>query len=371
MERNSIVLYGAGYQCEKFLYEHYGKVNISFIFDQNKKGAFYGYDIKEPYFDENLYIVVTNENYHEIKKYLQKLGYSEFENFIPQSIFNKEVVIVYGNCHADAIRQYLIRNVHFDNKYGIYPLPQIQMMESIDEYREALGKCNLFLQQLISTNSFGAEFATLTVQKMLPDKCEIIVLPNLYGMPKCFFPQLEKYKNELTCLQPFMSYREKNIEKWIKEGLSLDDIKKRIKRGGIYQEEEILFMWKEFLQELEEREKGWDIAISDYILKNYQNKKLFNETWHITSELAKEIANRILAYLHLKVYEDDYILPILDGYEVFIYPDVRKALNLKYKEKFVRIYQKYTAASPINMDYDKFIESLYIYLKLCIDTKKI
>ncbi len=358
----SNIIFGAGSRGEKFLIQYYNVVEVRGVFDNQKTGSFHGYPISRPCYMKNVFIIVAVESalaYMGIRKQLIELGYKEFEDFIPYTVFNKKIALAYGNCHMEAIRKFLECNKEFSKQYGFYPFPGICDLNSDVEYETILPHIDFFLHQSIrQDNRYGEEFSSCYMLNKLSKKCETISLPNLYGLPKCFFPQLDveiKYKSEAY---PYF-IMDRNVVQWLKEGKTVEEITNNILKG-VYCENEILDQWERFKEKLFLRESEWDVKISDYILGNYQEEKLFCDMNHISAKLAKEIANRVLHYIGIQTEIVQY--PIgMDALETFIYPDVRKALGLKFEEKIIRQFSLGASCSGYEMDFKEYIEQICSY----------
>lgn len=372
MKKLDYVIFGAGIIGEKVLIQYYNHYRITAFFDNHKEGDFQGYPIQKPFYKKETFIIVASNLYFEIRKQLLDMGYREFQDFVPYQIFGKNIAIAYGNCHIGAVKGYLERNKEFCEKYGIYPLPLIQNMFEELEIEKILSYCDLFIHQSIrKENRYGTKYASENMINYLPTSCKIVSIPNLYGLPKCFFPQIEVSTKKVG-LFSFLSGDEINVEKWVQEGKTKQEIQAYMERGGVYTEDEILQMWKSFQEKLLVREEEWDIKISDYIFKHYKTKRLFYDLFHISDELVKEIAKRLLAHLG---YEGAVLQDApckLDSGEVFLYRDVRDALGVEYEQEFIRIYAKNSSLTDKEMNLEEYVNQLYDYIvfKNQINNKK-
>lgn len=364
------VVFGTGNRAEKFLIQWYGKIEISFFFDNYKKEKFHGYTVYSPFYKENIFIVVAVENvnvYQSIREQLIKLGYKEFEDFVPYTIFKKKVAVAYGNCHIDAIRKYMELSTDFDREYGFYPFPLIQNLSSYLLIPEIIKRCDFLIHQSIRReNPYGEEYASEEMLKNIRKECYVLSVPNLHGLPECFFPQLQRRNAPKILINDLLAYTEINIKKWVGLNMCIKEMEEYISCGGVYSYAYIRRLWEEFISKLEKREEEWDIKISDYIYTHYQKEKLFTDRWHISTFLAREIANRVLEKLGCETIQD-IIIPCLDTYEVFIYADVKKALNLKFSEKSIRNFSREKSRIEFSeMTLEKYIEmckQIYIFEK--------
>ncbi len=369
MANKEIVIFGAGAIGEKFIYQYFDKLHISCFWDNRKSGVFLGYPVRKPQSLKNCFIIVTSVNYFEIRNQLIQMGYCEFTDFIPYQIFQKKMVIAYGNCHIGAIKRYLEQNKDFNSEYGFYPFPMIYELKEFDwEYISVLQHCDLFLHQSIRrANKYGEIYASEYMLRHLQNNCNIIALPNLYGMPKYLFPQLDTApKWQVGTICPF--FIDHNIVMWLESGKSILDIRRYILEGGVYKKRQIIDMWEEFQQKINEREKEWDIKISDYIISNHNRKKIFCDVNHITSETAQEISLRILQYMNYKEQKSTMI-PMMDDLEVIVYKDVKEALELEFEETTIRKWGKANCFSTYEMDAEEYINQLCQFTRFCLDRK--
>lgn len=351
---------GAGNIGEKILIKYWRVFGIEIIFDNYLYGeVFHGWQIQKPEYKENIFIIVCSDRYYEIRKQLLDIGYKEFENFVPYQIFQKNMAITYGNCHMGAIKKYLERNKKLTSEYGFYPFPEIQSMGALEDYETVLPHCKLFIHQSIRReNIYGSRYASDTMKNYFPHTCKVVSIPNLHGMPECFFPQ-QKRCDAWGKLR-FMAGYDENIKNWVMDGKTEEDIKRYMMRGGVYSKAEIMDKWDEFERKLLEREKEWDVKISDFIFENYKHTKLFYEKYHISDIMAREIASRTLKYLG---YDSDipYLLKSsLDAHEMFIYQDIVDALGLKLEQRYIRINYQLDTLETADMDMEE-------YIKQCIE----
>ena len=367
MINKEIILFGAGAIGEKFIYQYFDKLHISCIWDNKKSGELLGYPIRKPQSSKHCFIIVTSVFYLEICRQLMQMGYCEFTDFIPYQIFQKKIAIAYGNCHIGAIKRYLEQHKEFNSEYGFYPFPMIYELKEFDwEYISVLQHCNLFLHQSIRReNKYGEQYASEHILQHLQKNCSIIAVPNLYGMPKYLFPQLDTApKWQVGTICPY--FIDSNIVMWLESGKCIVDIRKYIVEGGVYTRQQIIDMWELFLQKINGREKEWDIKISDYIFSNYKRKKIFCDVNHITSETALEISLRILQYMNYKVQRST-IIPMMDDLEVIIYKDVKEALGLEFHETTIRIWGKENCFSTCEMNADEYINQLCQFTRFCLN----
>lgn len=362
MKRKHII-FGAGNIGERFLYNIWQKVDVDCFWDNYQAGELLGYTIEKPRYEKGVFIIVAVEKYLQVRTQLLALGYLEFDDFVPYQIFHKKMAVAYGNCHMDAVKKYLVCSKTFSAEYGFYPFPRVQDMDEKFEYENILKHADLFLHQAIRLdNCYGEKYASEYMLQYVPQSCKILAIPNLYGLPKVFFPQLDMIYRTAKGRKSYF-FLDANIVNWLNEGKTVEEIVLLIAEGKTYSKQYILSMWQEFQRKLLVREQEWDIKISDYIFENYQKIKLFCDTNHISSLCAREIASRILMYLGYSTGIAS-VLKIMDDMECFVYPDVKDALGLKFEEHIIREYSNDAFCSGGEMDLKNYVEQICSYTLL-------
>lgn len=278
---------------------------------------------------------------------------------------------MYGNCHAETIKYYLERNKEFAEEYGFYPFPPIQLIKETPECMVALPHCDLLLHQMIRKEvKYGKEYASSNVIRMLSNKCRVIAIPNSYTMPKCFFPQQKLVERKEYAFR-FTAGEDVNIKKWLQDGKTEKEIRVYMENGGVYEKQAIIAMWEEFKEKLLEREKEWDIKISDYIMNNYKKEKLFYECFHISDVLVREIADRLLKYMGYEaVYNEVRPEASMDTNEMFIYKDVVDALELEFEQKYIRINHRENMINKADMDMEEYVHQICLWTSRPIENNK-
>lgn len=383
-EKNEkIAIYGTGWNAIKFIFEH-RLDNVEYFIEERKEmKEFYGKPVVrlEEALEKQLnrkIIVASSENtYFEIKDILEKQGLIEFEDFVYYELYHKKVALIYGNCHTMPIKEALLLVNEFSREYAFYPLRQIQEMkryETKDYELPVFQYCDLFIHQSIrEDNSYGKEYGSNNLVKKLKSSCKIIAIPNLYGLPKCLFPQVyesETVRHGDSKQWNFSPFRDKYIDQSYSEQRSISSITRGILEGDVFDKNDICGKWEMFLEKVKKRENDWDFKITDFIVNSYKKEQLFFDPNHPTSVVIKFITREILKILSINGLADEAYLKIaeLDAYEIPIYADVRKALHLEWKSDFLRKYSKHRLSNAA-MDVEEYVKQ-YIKWNFYLCNKK-
>lgn len=122
MER-AYVLYGAGWESEKFLYRHREIINnVAYCIDEYHSGDIHGIPIVSLDGARNLekyqiLVATVWDTFCIIRELLQEKGLKEFTNFIWSRLFGKKLVLINANCHGAALVDYLHLSRQFVDNY--------------------------------------------------------------------------------------------------------------------------------------------------------------------------------------------------------------------------------------------------------------
>lgn len=199
--KKRIAIYGVGLEAEKFYWNNSDKYEIAYAIDRTPRSCFHGIKVYSvDYVVKNLprvFIIVTagRWTYREIRKNLKEFGLVEFKDFIWCEFVNREMVVLYGNCHMIAIEDYLMNNPHFCKKYVV---KRFCVTEELPD-REELQNCRILISQDVNERNKLGVFSAEEVFGMASESCTKILIPNLYGC-NLFFPQMyesEEWKKHL------------------------------------------------------------------------------------------------------------------------------------------------------------------------------
>lgn len=378
-----LVLYGVGEYGEKVYYNISRTEKIEFCIDRNAGRTFHGisvYSLEEKKEElQDCFIVITVEGNacKEIKKELRNIGLEEYRHFVEWRAFNKKLMIIYGNCHCAALREYFNSNPYFQKEY--YVLWQ-NVLE--DVFPDCIWKsCDLLVTQDIrKDNSLNMPSAD-EVEKMVNDGCVKIRIPNLYAS-HALFPQLKSDRSDeenfnrhigmdrvdiehiadkrtIKTIYRFMAHPDIYIDKMHELGAGIKEIADGIRYEDIFDNIEEAFA--SGIDKLRKREESCSVKIAYYIEKNYKNSLMFYDPGHPTNEVVCEMGRNILKLLNIPVCETGGRRYIMDNAEVFIYGCVKRALGLKFEQNFIRIFSPQFTLSGRALALEDYIEQYIMW----------
>lgn len=359
--RHGCAVRGTGLHGAKctWLLKKYG-INIRYYITSNRGAdTFRG---KKVYNEnvEDIYVVVATspEVYLVIADEFRKEGKREFEDFAYYEWLFKDVVLLHGNCHMAVIKEFLLSASVFKDRYAIYPYPLL--VSETKEFRtepEIFQYMDVWIHQDIrSGNQFGYKVSDDYIRSCVRPEIKEIIIPHLYGIGKMLFPQSialggnEAINDGLDGDGLFL-HGDKVIEEAIGRDMNIEEIIEYCRSDSAMTEKEIKDNFSRAMDKLKEREKSWDIPISDFIKDNYQKEKLFYDDGHPTNFVMKRMAEEILEKLQI----DDtriYCGYRMDLNEKCVYPVVKKVLGLEWEEKELRATGKKLAE---HMDFGEYI----------------
>lgn len=304
-------------------------------------------------------VVATSERaWIQIKAQLIENGLKEFKDFFYYTIWKKKLAMVYGNCHVISIKQALSYNEDFNKIYGIYPLPLIQILtpSEVSDMSEGglFSNCDLFIHQSIrKENRYGQDFSSEKMISKLNSHCKVVAIPNLYGLPKYMFPQIdEKLKYKAIRGQWYFGFRDKYIEKLAYEGKTATYIEQAIRFESFVSEDEIEERYNLYLDKLSIREEQWDVKIKNFLEEKHRSYILFYDVNHPTNTVLKYIVQEVLKTMDCRIFPGEYdMVELLDTYEIPTYGQIRNHFSMDFDDdSLMRKYSKYTLSSrPISL----------------------
>lgn len=335
-----IILYGGHVETEKFIYQNRHLIgSISFcIFDDCEETECHGIPVCEYSSLSNMadaFILVTASGegqYFSIKKSLESIGKKEFENFIWSRAYNKKIVVVNANCHGEAIINYLTLSKKFRDEYFVYPLPQIQENLNKSISRALLSNTDVYMHQDIRRcNSVSEDLSDEVIEQCLDKGTLNITIPNLVGMGNWMFPSLRELDKIIETKDGvvYILYRDEILDDAIRNaGGTLSEFAKYWSSFR-YDDAMLDKLWNMNKAKLKEREKNWDIKITDFIYSNYKYVPCFVDANHPSKYLMKEIGCQAAKILNLNDICDERYESKM-GIPIPILPSVKEYFGLNF-----------------------------------------
>jgi hypothetical protein len=358
----SFVLYGAGVRAEKFFYrEMIDPKRIEFCIDKKNNRLFHGIavyswnEVKNNLKGKLIVIAAERAAYNEISHILNAEGFKEYIDYISDDLFDKEIVLLYGNCHMIAIAKYLAINPIFCSKFSIliqFVFDPFVITDGV------LANIKYLISQDIRKGNAYNGLSVDELEEKISSNAFKIRIPNLYGLFS-FFPQgkssiyqdeyINHYakdaidlelvvddiskKNSMAIVNNFCGIDE-NIDKLYKNGADIYEMERSMLYEDMYSDIKENFMLD--MEKISAREKLCTIHITDFIKANYKEKKIFNDQNHPSNEIMIQFGRRILTAMNISIIELYPTTEVLDQKEVFIYGCVKRAMGMTFDQKLIR-----------------------------------
>lgn len=372
VEGRRVAVFGTGLEAVKCIHYLQKKgIDVVYFLNNNCKiGQFCGCPVFEPDTEKvrNVFILVATKElvYSIISKQLEESGLSEFKDYIYYEWAYKKLVLLHGNCHMTIIRLFLLSSGTFGRQYSIYPNPLICENKKGKIENTVLENCDLWVHEDIQEdNGFSYFLSDAYMRKFIRSDTVEVVIPNLFGLGKAFFPQSEgNYRNNKIKngedTNGMFPHADKVIDKCVEQGMKKEKIIEFCMRDDAISRNEIKENFRLYIEKMRIREQCWDIKIVDYILENYKKRKLFYDMGHPANEILEVISKGVLERLGItaeSVFADEK----LDVHEEPVYPAVIKTLEMNWDNGLIR-KSPWGKKACNEMDFKEYIEE---YLWWC------
>lgn len=160
-----IVIWGTGLEAEELYYHIRNKdIRVLYFLDNNAEpGKLHGCEVKKPDREntQDCFIVVaTSRWYGQIAEQLRSYGRREIKDFVLYKAWNKQIVLMHGNCYMGVLGHFMRTSEEFNSKYYIYPAPLVH--ENTKGYIEPELLTNsdvLIYQDIRNNNKFGEKLS--------------------------------------------------------------------------------------------------------------------------------------------------------------------------------------------------------------------
>lgn len=252
----------------------------------------------------------------------------------------KKKAAILANCQGQAISDLLKKNNGFMRAFDLVPLDPIHLLKESDSevILEMISTIDLLIHQQIGYN-YGV-FSSSNVISLMKTNSLSISFPVAYFSG--YNPETVYMKDSSGKTIQKMGYNDLNIMRMFLDGLSTHDMVDCIEAEDYYPEEFLLNNFNESILSLIEREKNLDVKISRFISDHARERRLFFSMNHPTNEVLLGIVRQILSLLSIS-FEKTYLAnQRLGRTKLYMYPSVRKALDLSLNDSIVVDQTTYT-----------------------------
>ncbi len=198
---------------------------------------------------------------------------------------HKKTCVIYANCQGSGIELFLNKHDVYKDAFVTHTLENhILISQQIPIPIDLLKEASLFIYQPVGERH-GC-YATNHLKSCLPKDCQCISFPYIYN--SALWPLFEE--NQIIV-------GEEIIRELFEKGVSLKSV------VDLFCEERINFQFEQRFQRtlsiLKQKEQETDVKISDFIIGNIKNEKLFLTQSHPTSVVFIHCVNQILERLGL------------------------------------------------------------------------
>lgn len=393
LQTKKIIIFGAGKIAEDFYLEYRDRLVfdccISNVSKEWGEKALCGeLDIK-PYdsngFDDDKYIVVCGEYaFKTVSHQMTADGLEMFKDFndyqiVKAVIAGKKIVLFRGSCVLRDAYESLKTVPIFNKRYaGVF----VQDKQASTKYENPLLKytahiCEFYIHsfRIMSTAPIY-----MLQKEELADGCKIISVSNQTFSG--YWPQADP---DITHRNPYWihTYNSKRdrffyhnmflypdvvINSMIESGETKEDIIAKISADDFFDEKSIGRTIRRAVKAMQIADRGADVKMSDYIMDNYQKKRVYQNFEHMDKCIIWEYVRRILEKMGLDVKET-YSLEEKaprynhNGSDIPIYPCVIKHLGLDWlgtDEKYELVFYD----KVLKLTFKEYVEKYIDYVSV-------
>jgi hypothetical protein len=248
-----------------------------------------------------------------------------------------EKCLIYGNCQAMAIRNFLSKHPSFKSFYDVLEVKPVHLLTRNDvEFLErTIAEADLFIHQPISDNYKGIhQLSTNFIKKQLKSNCKVIAFPVAYFTG--YNPEITYLKdgNSTVISEPFPLH-DLNLLKLYADGKTVDQAIEAIQSEQFYSAQYVQDNLNKTLTNLISREENLEVRLAEFIQVHFREKRLFHTFNHPSATIVEFLVNSILNLLEIKCEQSFSEIfrnsDILGQSSYPIYPAVAKALNISFQ----------------------------------------
>lgn len=394
-ESSRLILWGYGERVKKFYMENRERYRIcgcvteqrhhpEYLDDEKTMPIIKWEDYKSGPED---YVILFGSPYVHIENQISASGLRIFEEFVDANILealttNKKLAIIAGSCQVAILYDFLNVVPSFTDEYLCFRLLTHwwKSRYSLKSLSYLKNLCDLYI--CMKHEEDDIKFFS---SDELPGDCKIITIP--YALSRIYWPQLKTgWKDNLNEYfikdksipghGPF-EYGDRNINRMLQEGKSLEEIEYNLNSDDFYSEEKVHMHVDMALRALELVEDGCDVKVSQFVRDHYLEKMLYWDFAHPENSVIWQVVLQILDILGIDPGEQvrnnilNNEIPVPTYYdhctEIPVYPSVAKRLGLKWWKEDM----KYNVTFYNGVKKLTFNEYIRAYYSVCSHFKAI
>lgn len=348
-----VVIFG----CGKFAQTYYNRFKqnhniVGFISNNENEQEFMGLPVhrvdKEYLSDKK--IIICSVHRVEMMKQLEEMGKRIGMDYVTNRMLIQKLMLVIGTCHvcqpAEVLKYREALTVEYAMMSFLYTVHERQPVSYLVEKVKCLLKYAdvvLYTKSIPGTEPY-VDYQNYAISNGLNYQSIGIPVYCFYGLYPQYIPKGETFINDYcsrinmrNSWEYIWAFGDNNINRFVKEGKSEEEVVQEIQSRHIYSKDFILNNLNESFHIMEIYDMFSDIKISEFVKEHYKEKLLFRDFTHFTSYMMLEINRQILDLLGIEddlteAEKDDIEKQVIYGRYAFIYPEVVETLELDISE---------------------------------------
>lgn len=392
-----IWLYGAQEEVKAFLEKYKSVLKIRGVIteyaDEVKVQPYTAWNIQTLMMENfvfskgQLIVVCHRDWFHVLRWRLLYLGRKEYEDFISSNLvesllYEKQLIVCMGTQLISQVCMILENSREISERYSIVYYAESNLMEpyknQFPEYSHVARCCDVHIysdceKEMYELKKIGSDILSKT--------CRQITVAD-YGFFG-YFPQLERNRDRISDYllrerdRLNMSYEtvafareDKEILKLCKAGVSEEVIEETIGAEDFYSQKFVEDYFVKEVERFKRMEINSDIRLGEFI-EAHKGECLcrnLNE-WRepVVSFVADEVVKLLgLPALTMAKQDREQLLEDASGSDLFIYPSVKKALEIPTDQQTDR-YRVVTYTDVKYMTWDEYLRYTVLYLQRAIE----
>lgn len=256
-------------------------------------------------------------------------------------VTSKRIVGILCNCQGEIIFSMLKKQKNFMKDFFVILLPPLYYIKEKSIQcicKNIFSEFDVFIYQYVKNTFYQPFFATKNIVSFLKEGCRKICIPDLYF--DGYYPQADHIDKPMNVLcsslygDAVFQIRDYYIEEVYSQTKSITETVEILsgKKNIFFDKKKIEQHWDMAVYRMLKKEEKADLKMSDYILENIKEKRLFTAAHNPVNELMYIVVKRLLEMLSVPFDQFDYNdnMPNFGDAEQVIYPYVKKVLELNF-----------------------------------------